>query len=140
MPVSLYFNIIGFTSRIYIYFTFIWSKNFKVNWYLRISLTKFFHRRNCNLVKSTYKSGDQCFSEPECRQESQRYQISNSFSIPLLNQNHVQECRTIQQQRCEDREVPQQVDKDNLVSKPPKIDRIKVFIFEGPLPVHFHNE
>ena len=62
--------------------------------------------RSCNLVKFSYDTGNQCFTEPECHEVScgKRCQrLITKCNIML------QKCTTIQQQKCEDRALPQQV-------------------------------
>ena len=66
------------------------------------TLPSFTPSRSCNLVRSSFKSGSQCFSEPECSQQCSTAASQQCFTQMQSQCSTVteQECSTVNQQQC----------------------------------------
>ena len=55
--------------------------------------------RSCSLVRSSTRSGSDCFSEPECRQEC-RSSVSRQVCGQPSSGCYVQQCRAVGSEQC----------------------------------------
>ena len=66
------------------------------------TLPSFPPSRSCNLVRSSFNSGSQCFSEPECSQQCSTAASQQCFTQMQSQCSNVaeQQCSTVNEQQC----------------------------------------